>query len=133
MTILLIFLTMQISTVDGFHQDYVQEFFSEHYFEQTYFVDAGIHAEMFKNMVFINMNGRVPMYLNKKAIDFKPLSLSSYVEVGINFNFITIGYKHICIHPVAPYVDTDIDIDFHDSWYDEYYIKIKTDDISVGW
>jgi len=59
------------------------------------------------------------------GIGFNPLDASYMVRAGAKFGAIDIGFRHVCLHPAAPYFYDTLPSFAFDAGFEELYIRIE--------
>ena len=131
MDILILLFALELSGLAGKHVQYEPSgFINEDLYNVSTFLTFSVEALIYKH-VFIRGYMKVLMYPLKDTLQFWPTALSSFFTAGVVFNGVEIGWRHICTHPIVPYIGKNpIDL-YSDQGANELYIRYETKSIKI--
>ncbi len=94
------------------------------FYEQNFYLTFDTKL-VFGKIFFIEGQAKVNMKKFKNIIEFFPEQLVSVFGIGLQFKNITIGYRHLCSHPVKPYNNIYNSIPKYEGAIDQVYIRIR--------
>jgi len=76
---------------------------------------------------FIFIGGAIKTYVQETTIPFNyhPFEDNYIFNSGFRFDVFEIGWRHLCLHPVRPYIDYYQPQQDSNGFYDEFYLKIS--------
>jgi hypothetical protein len=83
--------------------------------------DAEIRAW---DLLYVGGNVSVPMW-KVSGITFFPNELQSIFKAGLRYKGIEIGWSHLCVHPVVPYLPLSETKILWEGNYDEFHLKFS--------
>lgn len=67
------------------------------------------------------------MYASENRYTFYPFADEYTFRTGLRWGPVEVGFRHLCTHPVIPYIETSgADIQYEGS-YEELYIRVEVD------
>lgn len=66
--------------------------------------------------------------MKENPVDYRPYNVGWMVEAGVRpWDFLEIGWRHWCEHPVIPFVDWDdaYQAPAWEQWYEEIYARVE--------
>lgn len=70
--------------------------------DNAYFIETGIDLQFHDNF-FIKGSIKNLFHKEKNKLSFYPDHDQYRISVGIRWDFLELGYEHICFHPIFPY------------------------------
>jgi hypothetical protein len=91
----------------------------------SFLVELGAEASW--GPVFAGGSMQVPVWQVDEDLNFWPSQLVSTTDMGLEFGHVRVGWKHVCAHPVTPYLAGWRDgqlVPRWDSAFDMIYLRI---------
>jgi hypothetical protein len=83
-----------------------------------------VEAEAFEHL-FIGGEIRTRMYGVKDSWTFSPFADEYTFRAGVRFGPVEMGFRHLCTHPVVPYIaSSGVDIAYEGA-YEELYVRVE--------
>lgn len=125
MNLFLVLLAFEFSTLKGM-QDFYLPVSEEikNYYDWSYYLQFDVEL-IIKKLFYIKGSAKILMYKEKDSHEFLPTALSSLFEAGIKHDGFSIGIRHICIHPIVPYLDNKNIMLFTDQTADEIFVRYE--------
>ena len=129
LSILCIILGLELSYADGFQAMYEPPEYEGVEFSDTYYISFNTQIFLYE-YVYTKGSVKIPVsaYMDNY---FWPVALSSFFEVGVLLNGLSVGWRHFCTHPVAPYYTDKSFLKFYDESGGEFFIRFETERIKV--
>ncbi len=67
--------------------------------DDTYYVDLGVEATLWKHL-FIKGSTETQMVKSSREL-FAPYQIKYYIDIGLKYDWLFVGYKHACFHAVT--------------------------------
>jgi len=131
MEILALVFLLEISGADGYNVMYQPDSkYNGETYEMTGYIELGVTAYIMK---YFYITGSMKMNVNlmKEIIHFNTRGISSYIESGFLMGWFSIGYRHFCTHPVAPYYQPRKFLRFYDERGGEIFLRYETKRLKV--
>lgn len=126
--ILFLILGFELSFANGIQSMYEPPEIEEIKIEDTYYVSFNIQAYIYEYF-YLKGSVKIPVYF--KIDEFWPVALSSFIEVGVLLNGLSVGWRHFCTHPIAPFYGEQTFTKFYDEAGSELFIRYETKKIGV--
>ena len=108
-------------------------YFAEDNNDYTYY-ELPIYIEVSPEFVFFDLlkvggTMRVNMFNTSTAerLNFTPVELSSLFYIEFNYEELTIGWRHLCSHPIIPWNDYGYPGQDSNKAYDQLYIRFRAE------
>lgn len=125
--ILFLILGFELSYANGYQYMYEPTEFNE--IESTWDVSFNIKAIVYEYF-YAKGSVKIPVYPLENGT-FNPVALSSFFELGVLIGGLTVGWRHFCTHPVAPFYTGESFLRFYDESGSELFIRFDTEKIKI--
>ena len=123
LSILTFVMFVEVSGAEGIHKLYPPNEEREVYmYDITTFLTLG--ANIKAGIFYIDGAAKIIMY-PMQLISFYPAGISSFVEVGILYEGLSIGYRRQCSHPIVPSFNQRNTYLYADSAGGEFFIRVE--------
>ena len=132
LSILSIILALELSMADGTSELYnlpTDELVHE-YFENNIYLTFDAQIFIYEYF-YVKGSAKILMYAEKEEVLFFPAALSSFFEIGYTMNGFSVGWRHLCTHPIVPYFGDNDFTKFYDEFGDELFIRSETKKLKV--
>ena len=104
---------------------WVMQEFDYHLQEQNqYYTEFEFEAEAWDTL-FVGGKIKTRMYDSPDSWTYKPFTDEYTFNAGLRFDFLEIGFRHLCTHPVIPYIRSSGAKINYEGAYDELYFRIE--------
>ena len=95
--------------------------------EHSFYVDFDVTIRFH----FLFVGGGIKVYTWPSGVDsvgmpsFWPHRIDSRFTAGLQFGILSVGMRHLCVHPVTPYIKRRRISDPVDGAYSEFFIRLS--------
>jgi hypothetical protein len=122
---LALFFALELGIIpQGYLQTYYNETLSNYELSGNGYIMLETEAQL---LGFVFIGGNVKTYINKYTANtsFSPVNAEYAVKVGMRFDFIELGFRHYCTHPVVPWLYHRNVSPQWEGAYDEIYLRLE--------